>query len=112
MKEFKLDEIQADAILDTRLYQLARLEIEKIREEQRDKQKRADEIEGLLKSKKARWKLVETELEEVAQQVRRQAPHRAQRRQPSWYTTPRPTSCTRTPRSWSRATAGSNGSAR
>jgi DNA gyrase subunit A len=65
MKEFKLDEIQADAVLETRLYQLARLEIEKIREEQRAKQQRADEIEGLLKSKKARWKMVETELEEV-----------------------------------------------
>ena len=38
--------MQADAILETRLYQLARLEIEKIREEQRAKQKRAEEIEG------------------------------------------------------------------
>jgi DNA gyrase subunit A len=68
MHEFDLDEKQADAILETRLYQLARLEIEKIREEQRIKQQRAREIEGLLKSKKARWKLVETELQEVAQQ--------------------------------------------
>jgi DNA gyrase subunit A len=67
MKEFKLDEIQADAILETRLYQLARLEIEKIREEQRSKQKRADEIQGLLKSKKARWTIVESELQEVVQ---------------------------------------------
>ncbi len=33
MKEFRLDQIQADAILETRLYQLARLEIEKIREQ-------------------------------------------------------------------------------
>ena len=41
MKEFDLDEMQADAILETRLYQLARLEIDKIREEQREKQKRA-----------------------------------------------------------------------
>jgi DNA gyrase subunit A len=68
MHEFDLDEKQADAILETRLYQLARLEIEKIREEQRLKQQRAREIESLLKSKKARWKLVETELQEVAQQ--------------------------------------------
>jgi len=67
MKEFKLDEVQADAILETRLYQLARLEVEKLREEQRTKQKRADEIEGLLKSKKARWKMVETELQDVRQ---------------------------------------------
>src|SRR5262249_40832752 len=31
MKAFALDEVQADAILEIRLYQLARLEIEKIR---------------------------------------------------------------------------------
>lgn len=66
MKEFKLDEIQADAILETRLYQLARLEIAKIREEQRLKKERAEEIERLLKSTKARWKLVESELRLVA----------------------------------------------
>ncbi len=67
MKDFALDDLQADAILETRLYQLARLEIEKIREEQHTKQDRAQEIEGQLKSKKARWKLVESELREVAQ---------------------------------------------
>jgi DNA gyrase subunit A len=67
LREFRLDQVQADAILETRLYQLARLEIEKVREEQRLKQQRAQEIEAQLKSKKARWKLVETELQEVAQ---------------------------------------------
>ena len=67
MKEFRLDEVQTDAILETRLYQLARLEIEKLRDEQREKQKRAQEIEALLKNKKGRWKLVENELQEVAQ---------------------------------------------
>jgi DNA gyrase subunit A len=67
-KEFRLDDVQADAILETRLYQLARLEMEKIRDEQREKQRRAEDIERLLKSKKARWKLVETELQAVAQQ--------------------------------------------
>jgi DNA gyrase subunit A len=67
MKEFKLDEVQTDAILETRLYQLARLEIDKIREEQREKQKRAQEIEALLKSRKGRWKVVENELQEVTQ---------------------------------------------
>ncbi|MBP1686024.1 MAG: topoisomerase (ATP-hydrolyzing) [Deltaproteobacteria bacterium] len=68
MREFDLDEKQADAILETRLYQLARLEIEKIREEQRVKQQRAQEIERQLKSKKALWKLVESELQAVVQQ--------------------------------------------
>jgi DNA gyrase subunit A len=65
MREFRLDGVQTDAILETRLYQLARLEMEKIREEQRLKQQRAQEIEVQLKSKKVRWKLVETELQEV-----------------------------------------------
>jgi DNA gyrase subunit A len=66
MKVFDLDEIQADAILDTRLYQLARLEIDKIREEQREKAARAKEIERLLKSDKALWHLVSSELRQVA----------------------------------------------
>jgi DNA gyrase subunit A len=62
MAAFKLDEIQANAILEIRLYQLARLEIEKIREERREKLKRLKEIEALLKSTKARWKLIREEL--------------------------------------------------
>ena len=65
MKEFRLDQVQADAVLETRLYQLAKLEIDKIREEQREKKARAAEIERLLKSTKARWKMVEDELREV-----------------------------------------------
>jgi DNA gyrase subunit A len=66
MRAFDLDEVQADAILDTRLYQLARLEIDKIREEQRQKAARAKEIERLLKSDKALWNLVSSELQQVA----------------------------------------------
>jgi DNA gyrase subunit A len=66
MQTFGLDEAQADAVLETRLYQLARLEIDKIRTEQREKQARAAEIERLLKSDKALWALVSTELKELA----------------------------------------------
>jgi len=62
MDAFELDEIQANAILEIRLYQLARLEIAKILEERAAKQKRLKEIEALLKSPKARWKLVREEL--------------------------------------------------
>src|SRR5262249_61007579 len=57
MKAFGLDEVQADAILEIRLYQLARLEIEKIRAEQAEKRKRVREIDALLKSPKARWRV-------------------------------------------------------
>jgi DNA gyrase subunit A len=68
MKAFDLDEIQADAILETRLYQLARLEIDKIRTEQREKQARAAEIEKLLRSDKGLWALVSSELAEIGRQ--------------------------------------------
>jgi len=46
MAAFKLDQVQADAILDIRLYQLARLEIEKILAERAEKKKRLKEIEA------------------------------------------------------------------
>ncbi len=66
IKAFKLDEDQANAVLDTRLYKLAQLEIDKIRKEQREKKKRADEIQKLLRSKKALWKMIADELRELA----------------------------------------------
>jgi len=65
MAEFQLDEVQTNAILETRLYQLAQLEIKKIRDEQRAKKQRADEIEGLLGAEAQRWEIVRSELEEV-----------------------------------------------
>jgi DNA gyrase subunit A len=67
MKTFALDEVQADAILEIRLYQLARLEIEKIRTEQAEKRKRVREIDALLKSPKARWKLIREEIEQLGE---------------------------------------------
>jgi len=65
MSEFDLDEVQTSAVLETRLYQLAQLEIQKIRDEQRAKKKRADEIEALLGDEGKRWGMVREELEEV-----------------------------------------------
>jgi DNA gyrase subunit A len=67
MKAFDLDQVQADAILEIRLYQLARLEIEKILEERDAKRKRLREVEALLKSPKGRWKLIRDDLERVAE---------------------------------------------
>ncbi len=63
MAAFGLDEIQSDAVLDTRLYKLAKLEILKIREELADKRKRAKFIRGILKSQKKLWAVVRSELE-------------------------------------------------
>ena len=67
IRAFRLDEPQATAILETRLYQLARLEIDRIRKEQRGKEARSAEIERLLKSQKAVWRLVATELRELGE---------------------------------------------
>jgi DNA gyrase subunit A len=65
MKRFELDEIQTDAILELKLYKLAKLEIEAIRTELDEKTKEASRIEGILKSEKKRWGIVRSELVEV-----------------------------------------------
>ena len=65
MKRFDLDAEQTDAILELKLYRLARLEILVIQNELGDKRKRARQISGLLKDEDSRWKLVRNEIEEV-----------------------------------------------
>src|SRR5213594_3842015 len=67
MAAFKLDQVQADAILEIRLYQLARLEIEKIRAERAEKKKRLKEIEALLARPRERWKMIRAELDALAE---------------------------------------------
>ena len=62
MARFKLDADQTDAILELKLYRLAKLEILVIRKELEDKRKRARQITRLLKSEDARWKVVRDEL--------------------------------------------------
>jgi DNA gyrase subunit A len=66
MKRFKLDELQVDAILELKLYRLAKLQILEIRSELGQKQKEASRVQKLLKSPKARWNLVRAELQELA----------------------------------------------
>jgi DNA gyrase subunit A len=68
MKRFELDEIQADAILETRLYRLAKLEILKIREELEEKRKQARKIEAILKSPEKLWAEIRGELEKLAEE--------------------------------------------
>src|SRR5207253_2302264 len=65
MKAFKLDEIQADAILDAQLYRIAQLEIKKILNELKEKKAQAEEIEAILRSNKKLWGVVKTELGQV-----------------------------------------------
>lgn len=63
MKRFKLSEIQVDAILETKLRHLAKLEEMKIRGEQEELQREQEEIEKILGSAKLLKKLVKRELE-------------------------------------------------
>jgi DNA gyrase subunit A len=65
MARFKLDADQTDAILELKIYRLARLEILVIQQEAADKRKRAREIGGLLKRDADLWKIVRTEIEQV-----------------------------------------------
>jgi DNA gyrase subunit A len=66
MKRFGLDEVQVEAILELKLYKLAKLEINLIRDELREKAAEAKRIEGILKSPAKLWSVVRTELEAVA----------------------------------------------
>jgi DNA gyrase subunit A len=68
MARFKLDEEQVDAILELRLYRLARLEILVIQEELDAKKKRANAIKKLLgeKGSKGIWGIVREELTTLA----------------------------------------------
>ncbi len=65
MAQFSLDAEQTDAILELKLYRLARLEIQVIQTELGEKRKRSSRIAGLLKDEEGRWKLVRSELEEI-----------------------------------------------
>ena len=65
MKRFELDAEQTDAILELKIYRLARLEILIIREELASKRTRAGEIRSLLNNEPGRWAMVRKELEEV-----------------------------------------------
>ncbi len=65
IKRYSLDEEQTDAILELKIYRLARLEILIIRKEAEDKRKRARQIGGLLKNEESRWAIVRAELEDI-----------------------------------------------
>jgi DNA gyrase subunit A len=67
MARYKLDAEQTDAILELRLYRLARLEILVIQKELAEKRKRAKEITKLLAEEESKgiWDIVREELDEV-----------------------------------------------
>ena len=65
MRRFDLDAEQTDAILELKIYRLARLEILIIRDELATKRTRVDEITALLADEDARWNVVGDELREI-----------------------------------------------
>src|SRR3954451_2388473 len=65
MRFFKLTEVQANAILDTRLRSLRKLEEMELKREQTALSGEKAEIEGLLDSEKIQWKTVSSEIREV-----------------------------------------------
>jgi DNA gyrase subunit A len=67
IRVFKLDAIQAEAILDAQLYRIAQLEIKKILDELREKKAEAERIEGILRSQRKLWGIIKTELNELAE---------------------------------------------
>jgi len=67
MKNFKLTEIQAQAILDMQLRRLAALERKKIEDEHKEVLKQIKYLEDLLASPKKILALIKTELKEVAE---------------------------------------------
>ena len=79
MKRFKLSEEQAEAILETKLRHLAKLEEMKIREEQKELKDEHDGLEALLKSKAKLRKLVARGDRSRCGEVRRRAPHEDRR---------------------------------
>jgi DNA gyrase subunit A len=66
IKRFGIDEEQTDAILELKLYKLARLEIQLILDELQAKRGRAKEIEAILKDERKLWKVIRGELEEIS----------------------------------------------
>lgn len=63
---FKLTEIQAFAVVDMRIYQLSKTNIEEIRAELAAKEKRIGEIEKILKSTAKIQEIVRKDLEEIS----------------------------------------------
>src|SRR5262245_4736057 len=67
MKAFPLDEEQTLAILELALYKISQLEIDDILRELREKKHEAAEITAILGSNRRLWKVVETELKDLAE---------------------------------------------
>ncbi len=79
MARFELDAEQTDAILELKLYRLAKLEILLIQQELADQRKRVREIKKLLDEDDARgrWNIVRSEIEEILEKYGRKDARRS-----------------------------------
>lgn len=66
MARFELDYDQAEAILETKLYRLAKMEINVILQELKEKKALAKGLQSILNSDKKLWNLIRDELEAIA----------------------------------------------
>ena len=107
MARFKLDAEQTDAILELKIYRLARLEILVIQKELAEKRKRAKEIGGLLKRDADLWKIVrDGDRGRSRRRTATRAARRSPARCPTRSTPPTTSSSKKTTSSSSRATGG------
>ena len=83
MAQFKLSQLQAQAILDMQLQRLTGLERQKILDELVELMKTIERLRAILSSEELLIQLVVNELKAVAREVRRRAPHRDHRRRPA-----------------------------
>jgi DNA gyrase subunit A len=67
VKKFKLSEIQAGAILEMRLQQLANLERLKVEQEYKEKMELIEELESILKSAKKMLAIIKKEVQEMSE---------------------------------------------
>jgi DNA gyrase subunit A len=65
MHRFSIDAEQVDAILEMKLYKLARLEILVIQKELKEKRAEAARLASVLKDARKRWAVVQDELDEI-----------------------------------------------
>ena len=65
IEHFKLEERQVEAILETKLYRLGKMEIGEIRKELTKKEHAEEEIEEILSKEANMWKLIRSELQEI-----------------------------------------------
>ncbi|MCW5802893.1 MAG: DNA topoisomerase IV subunit A [Deltaproteobacteria bacterium] len=69
IKRFKLDGEQTEAILELKLYKLAKLEVNVIRDEHKEKSAEAKKIRGILKNEDKLWGIIKDELKAVAAEL-------------------------------------------